>query len=94
MSHINPQLPADGQQNWAATADSYLTTLTNQINLHDDQIANIIANGGGTGSGANTIVDNGDGTITILPTGSSTGGGSTGTNSIALDTDGVPYLVL
>lgn len=91
MSHINPQLPADGQQNWAATADNYLTTLTNQINLHDDQIANLIANGGG---GGGSVVDNGDGTITILPTGSTSPGGTTATNSIAIDTDGTPYLVL
>lgn len=53
MAHINPQLPADGQQAWAPTADAYLTTLTNQINLHDDEISALQANpgGGSTGGG-------------------------------------------
>lgn len=89
MAHINPQLPADGQQNWASTADSYLTTLTDQVNTHDDQIQGLLANGGGGGGGA-AVVDNGDNTITILPSGG--GGGGGGTASIAFDTDGVPYV--
>lgn len=87
MAHINPQLPADGQQNWASTADSYLTTLTDQVNTHDDQIQGLLANGGGGGA---AVVDNGDNTITILPSGG--GGGGGGTASIAFDTDGVPYV--
>lgn len=70
MAHINPPIPVTGQQAWAPTADNVLQTLIDKVNEHDDSIQ-----GGGLGSGGIGIVDNGDGTGTIVP-GNGSGNGS------------------
>jgi hypothetical protein len=74
MAHINPPLPADGQQAWAPVADNVLTTLVNQVNLHDDAIAAGLNNP--TPSSATTLVDNGDGTGSLVPAVDNSQGGT------------------
>lgn len=74
MAHINPPIPVTGQQAWAPTADNVLQTLIDKVNEHDDSIQ-----GGALGGGGIGIVDNGDGTGTIVP-----GTGGTGSGNVAV----------
>lgn len=41
MAHINPAWPGDGDPGWGDTLNTGLSTVVNQLNAHDDQIANL-----------------------------------------------------
>src|SRR3954471_13656860 len=41
MAHINPTWPGDGNPGWGDTLNAGLSTMVNQLNVHDDQIAGL-----------------------------------------------------
>lgn len=54
MAHITPAWPPNGSTNWGIPLNAGLTTVTNQINNHDDQLASL---GGSTNSAVTLPTD-------------------------------------
>lgn len=70
MTHINPALPAVGDTNWGAPLVTALNVIVTQVNTLDDEITS-------TGAGSVSVVNNGDGTLTLSGAGVSDNGDGT-----------------
>lgn len=72
MTHINPAIPAVGDTNWGSPLSAALNSIVTKVNVLDDEITaaagsvSVVNNGDGTLTlSGSGVVDNGNGTFTI-----------------------------